>query len=349
MKIVSVVGTRPQYIKAAAITNAVGSFPGIDHAWLNTGQHYDHSLAAGMTGSLSMGAPVSDLKVGSDTHSMMTAKLLSAISQSLSTLMPDWVLNYGDTNTTLATALACAQLGIKSAHVESGMRRYDLSIPEEINRRVTDHLSTVLFASTPAYESNLSREAVPGKIFVTGDITYDTFKRVESLQPESVRGDKYIVCTLHRPHNVDEASKLRKILDELGRYGAKVVFPEHPRVKARMNEFGFGYPNNFHVIEPVTLSEMVALLRDSDFVVTDSGGLQKDAFFAKKPAVVINTDSPWIELKELGSVGLFEADNFDMDEAQRWAEQCDADFYARPFGDGTAAINILKFLIGQEQ
>lgn len=311
MKVVSFVGARPQFVKEALIGRVVRESHAWNHVLVHSGQHYDFNMSDVFFKEL--GIPDSDyhLGIGSGSHATMTASSLVAIEEVLIKENPDALLVYGDTNTTLAGALAAAKLKIPVIHVEAGIRQHPKSMPEEINRVLTDHASSVLCCCSEVAVSNLMRENVTEGVFVTGDVMYDLFKiMAKNFSPDDTQKkfqipDDFFLCTMHRDFNVDDPEKLRGILmgliETMEIHGMPVVFPIHPRTRARVTEFGYSQLlDKFITMEPIGYNDLMSLILASKFVVTDSGGLQKEAFYAGKRAVVVMPDTGWREIVQSG-------------------------------------------------
>lgn len=350
MHVVSIIGARPQIIKVSAISHEMErNWPSVRHTIVHTGQHYDNNLSSDNLKSTGVRTPDLNLQIASGSHGQMTGAMLIAIENVLNDLKPDWCLNYGDTNTTLATALAAVKLSIPSAHIEAGMRRYDLSIPEEVNRRVTDHVSDILFTPTDVYRSNLLAESVPGEIITVGDINYDAFKiGVEKLKEAGKypQAEDFVLCTVHRPVNTDMPMTLTSIFQFLGSIDRRVVLPLHPRTRNRCAEHNIRIPANIEVVEPVPFDQSLRLLLSCSFVVTDSGGLQKEAFFAGKRCITLAADTPWVELKDLGVNKPIAPAHLDFADVAQWVTTPIVDI-ENPYGDGNARAKIVAALAGR--
>jgi UDP-GlcNAc3NAcA epimerase len=308
MKILTVVGARPQFIKAAAVSRSLIKFrKDIGEVIVHTGQHYDANMSDVFFDELSIPKPMHNLGVGGGTHGQNTGRMLEAIEKVLINENPDCVMVYGDTDSTLAGALAAAKLHIPVAHVEAGLRSYNRVMPEEMNRVLTDHLSSKLFVPGKAAENNLSKEGISGdNVIVVGDVMYDValYYSEYAKRPlcvESIGNDRYVLGTIHRAENTDSLARLSSIFEALGTIDCKVVVPLHPRTASRLrSESSIKVPSNLLVIPPVGYLEMVWLEANCEFVVTDSGGVQKEAFFHKKPCVTIRDETEWVELVDLG-------------------------------------------------
>jgi UDP-GlcNAc3NAcA epimerase len=301
MKVLTVVGARPQFIKAAAVSRVLRSMPGVQEILLHTGQHYDENMSAVFFDELSIPEPDHHLGVGSGTHAVQTGHMLAGIEKVLMQEKPDWTLVYGDTNSTLAGALASVKLHIPVAHVEAGLRSFNRVMPEEINRVVTDHVADLLFAPTRTAVAHLKNEGLEGVTRFTGDVMYDSvlFYRDQVLKGDglySVRDipQEYFLATIHRAENTDNIKNLTGILDAFSSIRGKIVLPIHPRTRKILTS-NFTLPSNLIIIDPVGYLEMLWLTMHAVKVLTDSGGLQKEAYFLAKPCITLRTETEWVE------------------------------------------------------
>lgn len=338
MKFWSVVGARPQFIKAAPVAMAL-STACTEHQILHTGQHFDKDMSDVFFSELGIPAPAINLKIHGGGHGSMTGRMIAALEECFLSGRPDVVIIYGDTNSTLAAAIAAVKLHIPIAHVEAGMRRYDNTIPEEVNRRLADAISSYLFCSSEQYAENLRQEFVTEGVHVVGDTTYDSFHLFDRLAQtplSCIAKQGFALCTIHRAINTDNPNRLRKIASLLGIAGREVVMPLHPRTRERIALHGIRLPDNVTAIDPATYLEMLGLLRRSAFVITDSGGLQKDAAFANQRCIVLNSDTPWIELKTLDANRPVDLDAASFANAIVWAAEPLRDF-SNPYYNGRSA------------
>ena len=308
MRVLTVVGARPQFIKAAPVSRVLRE----RHTELlvHTGQHYDDAMSGAFFRDLEMAPPDLNLGVGGGSHGAMVGEMLRRLESVLLEHKPDGVLLYGDTNSTLAGAVAAAKVIYHDgrrpwlAHVEAGLRSFNREMPEERNRIVADHLADLLLAPTEVAMQHLAREGLAERAELVGDVMVDAFNwalaRAAELRPEATRGrDGYVLLTLHRAENVDDPARLGAWLDAL-RAEVPVVFPAHPRTRAAMERGAIAPPDNVAVIDPVGSLEMVALLRDATLVATDSGGLQKEAYLAGVPCVTLRHETEWTETLDTG-------------------------------------------------
>jgi UDP-GlcNAc3NAcA epimerase len=368
MRIVSIVGARPQFVKLAPVCralsahNANGAEP-IEDFILHTGQHYDPGMSAIFFDELGIPPPSVDLGVGSGSHGAQTARMLEGIESVLIERRPDAVVVYGDTNSTLAGALAAAKLDIGLAHVEAGLRSFNRRMPEELNRVATDHISDLLFAPTATAVENLRMESLADRALLTGDVMYDAllFTRRRALEHsrilESLRIQplQYGVVTLHRAENT-EAAQLRTILSTLNRVAERylpLVFPVHPRTAQllRTDLSAWTPASALHVVDPVGYLDMVRLVDGARLAITDSGGLQKEAFFLGCPCVTVRTETEWPETVTAGGNQVVGTGADALVRAvEGWLEQGARPAFVgpsggQPFGDGNAARNIVSGLV----
>ena len=311
MKIVSVVGARPQFVKAAMVSRALRQ-AGLHEFLLHTGQHYDDKMSQVFFDELEIPRPDVNLGIGGGTHGQNTGKMLEAIEAVLLEERPDWVLVYGDTDSTLAGALAAVKVHIPVAHVEAGLRSFNRRMPEEINRVLTDHVSDLLFAPTETAVENLRKEGIPEeRIHLVGDVMYDAAlyygqkaERVSRvLERLALQPKGYVLVTVHRAENTDDPKRLKAILEGLAQVASEipVVFPVHPRTRKAIEHYGFEpITRPLTLIEPVGYLDMVMLEKHAQLIATDSGGVQKEAFFHRVPCVTLRDETEWVELVEAG-------------------------------------------------
>jgi UDP-N-acetylglucosamine 2-epimerase len=305
MKIVSVVGARPQFIKLSPLSKELRRKH--REIVLHTGQHYDYELSRIFFSQLSIPKPDYNLGIGSDEHGAQTGGMLKGIEEVLLFEKPDLVLVYGDTNSTLAGALAGAKLKFPVAHVEAGLRSFVKSMPEEINRVLTDHVSSLLFCPTPTSVRNLKREGITRGIYLTGDVMYDSLranlaaaeKKSRVIKKLGLKREDFYLMTIHRSENTDDEGNLKKIARILSNLDRKTVFPVHPRTRKRLSEFGLldGLLRQDDLIltDPVGYLDMLVLEKNARCVLTDSGGVQKEAFFLKTPCLTLREETEWVE------------------------------------------------------
>lgn len=282
---------------------------GVEDVLLHTGQHYDPAMSAVFFRELDIPAPRYHLDAGSGSHARQTASMLTGLEDAILLERPDYVLVYGDTNSTLAGVLVAAKLGVPVAHVEAGLRSYNRSMPEEINRVVADSLSTLLLCPTAIAVANLAREGIVAGVHIVGDVMYDAFlnARVQAaeLAPAllarlGLECGKYLLATVHRASNTDNPANLRAIVSALNSCGAPVVLPLHPRTAAAIKLNDLNFASNVTVTEPAPYLEMVALEAHASRIITDSGGVQKEALWAEVPCITLRDETEWVETVEIG-------------------------------------------------
>ena len=301
MKVVSVVGARPQFIKAGALSRELRLRH--EEILVHTGQHYDQGMSDVFFEELGLPAPDYHLGIGSATHGAQTGAMLAALEAVLHKECPEAVIVYGDTNSTLAGALAAAKLHVPIGHVEAGLRSFNRRMPEEINRVVTDHVSTWLFAPSDAARAQLAQEGIRAGVHVVGDIMVDALRlhgaraeaRAEALARHGLHAGGYYLATVHRAENTDEAGPLRRIFVALDALDKPVAMPLHPRTRKRVAELGIGIGGNVRVLAPQGYLDMLALQRGAACVLTDSGGVQKEAYYLRVPCVTLREETEWVE------------------------------------------------------
>jgi UDP-GlcNAc3NAcA epimerase len=354
MKIVTIIGARPQFIKSAVVSRELRA-KSIHELILHTGQHYDANMSDVFFDELSIPYPDFNLGIGGGTHGQNTGRMLEAIEGILLQEHPDWVLVYGDTDSTLAGALAAAKLHIPIAHVEAGLRSFNRSMPEEINRVLTDHAADLLFAPTDAACRNLECEGISAiKIARGGDVMYDAAlhygalaeQRSTILQQLGLSPYGYALATLHRQENTDSPDRLANILAGLADSYCPVIMPLHPRTRQRIAALPQFRPGSLHLIDPVGYLDMIMLEKNARLIATDSGGVQKEAYFHGVPCLTLRDETEWVELVEIGANQLVGARR----DAIRTAVNC-TELPAVPadalYGDGRASACIADLLITQ--
>lgn len=354
MLILTILGARPQFIKAAPVSLALAA-AGLREIVLHTGQHYDDNMSGVFFRELGLRAPDIHLGVGSRSHAQQTAAMLVGIEKALLEHKPAWVLVYGDTNSTLAGALAAAKLRLPVAHVEAGLRSFNLLMPEEVNRLVADRLSRALFAPTSAACQNLRREGFPlDSVHRVGDVMFDAIRmfREAALRPSRVLAElrlqpkRYCLATIHRAENTDCPERLRAIFEGLGlaAQSLPVVLPLHPRTRQALRQLELEPPPNLRVLEPVGFLDMQRLEMDARVIATDSGGVQKEAFWHRVPCVTLRDETEWVELLETGANQLCPPASPARICAQLLEAQGRQVQPAPLYGDGTAARQIAALL-----
>ncbi len=349
LRVLSVVGARPQFIKAALLSRAFAAH-GVTELLVHTGQHYDEAMSAAFFAELALPQPHAALGVGSGTHAQQTAEMLVRLERVLLDADPDCVLVYGDTNSTLAGALAAVKLGIPLVHVEAGLRSFDRRMPEEVNRLVADHLADLLFAPTESAAEQLRREGTDRPIAVVGDLMVDLALAVARDLPArpavldrfSLRSRAYVVATIHRASNTAQTARFAQLIAGLRQIGLPVIFPVHPRTRPLVEALRVGVDDEITVCEPLPYAEMIALQQHARAVVTDSGGMQKEAIVLGTPCVTLRDETEWTQTLEGGWNVLVGSDPAAIARAARRAPPV-----ARimPYGDGTSAARIVAAML----
>lgn len=368
VKIITVVGARPQFIKAAAISRAISernrrhAAQPLDERIVHTGQHHDHGMSQRFFEELNIPEPAINLGIAGGGHGKMTGAMLSALEHVLIEERPAMVLVYGDTNSTLAAALAASKLRIPVAHVEAGLRSFNKGMPEEINRICTDHVSTMLFCPSMTAVRNLECEGITEGVVNTGDVMADALmlaKQRADQMPEllfNLVGDltrrPLAVMTIHRAENTDAPEALESVLEAMGQWDGQIVFPIHPRTAKLLEETSLTVPENMHCIPPVGYLEMAALLSACDVVITDSGGLQKEAYWAGRPCITMRNETEWTETVTAGWNMLTGTDTGRIIKALHSAASPPSLHPPLYGGDGNASERIVdslaKYLFGVE-
>lgn len=354
MKIITVIGARPQFIKAAVISRIVRQTPGVEEIILHTGQHYDHNINDIFFEELNIPAPKYNLNIGSDNHGAQTAKMLAGIESILLNEKPDWVLVYGDTNSTLAGALAAVKLHIPVAHVEAGLRSFNRKMPEEINRIMTDSVSDLLFAPTETAVTQLEKEDRKSVTFFTGDVMYDSvlyYKNMIEAQDQSSLPfycpKEYYLATIHRAENTDDPITLKKIFSTLNDFPFPVVLPIHPRTRHKLESYDIIPGGNIIVTEPVGYLHLLELILRAKKVVTDSGGVQKEAWFLNTPCVTIREETEWIETLQ-GNCNILCGTSHEK-ILKALDIHPDSQYSKNAFGDGQAGQKIIDLMIQHQK
>jgi UDP-GlcNAc3NAcA epimerase len=348
LRILTVVGARPQFVKAAVVSRAItehnsrGEGRSIVEEIVHTGQHYDHSLSGCFFEEMNIPEPKADLGVGSGLHGETTAAMLAGLEQEMLSRRPDVVLVYGDTNSTLAATLAAAKLNVPVAHVEAGLRSFNRNMPEEINRVVTDHLAKFLYCPSETSRAQLAREGITDGVEVVGDVMYDAalFYREKAVLPER---ENFVLATVHRAENTDDPRRLKQIIDMLEASPRDVLLPLHPRTRKALEKAGLTPKSPVEVIEPLSYFAMLGHLQKCSLVITDSGGLQKEAFFFGKKCITLRAETEWTELVEAGANRLVPPDGGEIAEVYAWALE-PLESTAKPYGNGDAGERIVQHL-----
>ncbi len=352
MKIVTIIGARPQFIKAATVSRQVRKQTQIREILVHTGQHYDDNMSDIFFEELDIPQPDYHLGIGSSSHGVQTGQMLAAIENVLIKEKADWVLVYGDTNSTLAGALAAVKLHIPVAHVEAGLRSFNRRMPEEINRVLTDHASDFLFAPTETAVKNLAQEGLT-KVQQVGDVMYDAAlyyaeraqQRSKILENLNLSAKSYLLATIHRAENTDDPKRLRAIFQGLMSIEMPVVLPLHPRTRKCLAENNLltEVEKHLHILLPVGYLDMVMLEKNAKIVVTDSGGVQKEAFFYQVPCVTVREETEWVELVEKGFNQLIGTESIAFTIHKTLTEKV-LNWNCPLYGDGKAANAVLATL-----
>ena len=354
MKILTIVGARPQFVKAAVLSRIIASRDGVEEILVHTGQHYDANMSDIFFEEMEIPKPKYNLDVNSLSHGAMTGRMLEKIEEVLTIEKPDLLLVYGDTNSTLAGALAAKKMHIPVAHVEAGLRSFNMQMPEEINRILTDRISDFLFCPTQAAIDNLKAEGFDNfdnQYFLSGDVMQDAalfYKNKAHVACESIPklGDEpFVLCTIHRQENTDHPDRLKAIVAALNEINEtkKVVMTVHPRTKKIMENSGLNI--HFTCIDPVGYLDMILLLQKCDLVMTDSGGLQKEAYFFHKPCITLRDQTEWVELVENGFNSVVGVDSKLIQEAYTHFASANLNFEKELYGGGSAGVNMINTLL----
>lgn len=358
MKILTVVGARPQFIKAATVSRRLRLAPGVREVLIHTGQHYDANMSDVFFQELEIPHPDLHLGIGSGSHGAQTGRMLEALDAVISEQKPDWVVVYGDTNSTAAGALAAAKLHVPVAHVEAGLRSFNRRMPEELNRIITDHLSDLLFAPTRLAVENLRAEGRPlAQVRLVGDVMYDAAlyygdlaeARSSILRALNVEKGGFVLATLHRAENTDDPDRLKVAVSALSEVSSAipVVLPLHPRTRGALARLSVQFGDGVRVVDPLGYLDMVMLEKNARLIVTDSGGVQKEAFFHRVPCVTLREETEWVELLDLGWNRL--APPFSVETVTDTVHAALASTphdVESPYGDGHAADLIVDAITG---
>jgi UDP-GlcNAc3NAcA epimerase len=374
LRIYTVVGARPQFIKAAAVSRCIiQQFSDrVKETIIHTGQHFDHNMSKVFFEEMQIPSPTHELGIGGVSHAEMTGKMMMGLEKIFINDQPDCVLVYGDTNSTLAASLTAAKMGIPVAHVEAGLRSFKKTMPEEINRRMTDHVSTFLFCPTDKAVENLNLEGFDGifknrptpdkpLMLNVGDVMYDNvlfyhdkYSNNTNLQ-FGLEPNNYILCTIHRDFNTDNTTRFKEILEAIYAladiYKYKILIPVHPRTAEKMKQpeiqplySKLAGHTNITLTEPFSYFENLSYLHNSRAVITDSGGLQKEAYFLRKPSVILRSETEWQEIVDAGYAACADADKEDIINSTMKLLGFPLPGYNELYGDGEAAQNIVQSL-----
>ncbi len=377
IKLITIIGARPQIIKASALSRAIRTrfAHQITEVLVHTGQHYDENMSGVFFDELAIPQPTYNLGVGSGNHGEQTGRMIKGIEEIVLTERPDFIVLYGDTNSTLAGAIAASKVHVPIVHIEAGLRSYNKTMPEEINRVLTDHVSTYLFSPTQTGVNNLIREGFrtdnqppytidnPG-VFNVGDIMYDNTlyfadlakQKTYILERLGVQPETYVLVTIHRNANTDDASRLNSIFDALlilvEKYRINLVMPLHPRTLKQMSALlssklhqSISTHPAIQLCPPVSYLEMIVLEQHAKLIITDSGGVQKEAYFFKKPCIILRAETEWVEIVDQGAAVLCDADPNQILQAFQFFEGSTSITFDPIYGEGDAAVQLLNLLI----
>jgi UDP-GlcNAc3NAcA epimerase len=351
-KILTILGARPQFIKAGTVSREIAKHGFIQEIIVHTGQHYDANMSDIFFDEMKIAKPDYFLGIGGKSHGAMTGQMIEKIEEVALKEKPDWIMVYGDTNSTLAGAIVASKLHIKLAHIEAGLRSFNMNMPEEVNRILTDRVSNILFCPTDAAVQNLKNEGYDNlecKVVKSGDVMQDgaLFYKALAVKPSFEIKNDFILCTIHRAENTDDESRLRAIFEALEEVAKEkqIILPLHPRTKKIIENLTLN-THNLTIIDPVGYLEMVWLIDNCSLIMTDSGGLQKEAYFFEKPCITLRDETEWVELVEIGANVLVGADKTKIINAYKnhsifHFENSKLDLY----GGGKAAQRIINELI----
>lgn len=345
MKILSIVGARPQFMKLAAMDwRFINEFKSVEHVIVDTGQHYDTKMSSNFFTNLNISKPYRNLQVGSGTHAVQTSKMMIGIEEALLEIKPNHVIVYGDTNSTLAGAIAASKLNITISHVEAGLRSFNRSMPEEINRILTDHASTLLFAPTMSALQQLEKEDLADKSFFSGDLTVELLNHVKKTIVVDDR-DPYIFATIHRAENCGDEERIRKIILRMRKSPIPIHLHCHPRLLQLLETLDMASSiGSLNVLEPLDYFESLSSIFNSVGVVTDSGGVQKEAYLTGKPCLVVRSETEWVETIASGASSLDpELENLD----EFWKRTTSKIVDSSIFGDGTTSRFVIQKILSQ--
>ncbi|PHR69808.1 MAG: UDP-N-acetylglucosamine 2-epimerase (non-hydrolyzing) [Arcobacter sp.] len=356
MKIVTILGARPQFIKAGTVSREIIKYNNIEEVIIHTGQHFDANMSDIFFDEMKIPKPNYNLNINGLSHGAMTGQMIEKIEEVILKEKPDWVMVYGDTNSTLAGAIVASKLNIKLAHIEAGLRSFNMKMPEEVNRILTDRISNILFCPTDIAIKNLKNEGYEKlnvKVVKSGDVMQDgaIFYKNLAIKPICDIQNNFILCTVHRAENTDSEKNLRNIFEALTEIAKEkqIILPLHPRTKKIIQTLNLNL-ENLTIMDPIGYLNMVWLIKNCDLVMTDSGGLQKEAYFFEKKCITLRDETEWVELVECGENSLVGADKDKIIAVYKKnvkynTENSKLDLY----GGGKASENIIKELLNYEK
>jgi UDP-GlcNAc3NAcA epimerase len=350
VKIATIVGARPQFIKTTVVSRAMRDFSSVREVLIHTGQHYDVNMSDVFFDELDIPRPDYNLDIGGGTHGQNTGRIIEKIEQVYLKENPDWVLVYGDTDSTIAATLSAVKLHIPVAHVEAGLRSFNRRMPEEINRVLTDHASSLLFTPTNAASQNLLSEGISKEIIhQVGDVMYDAAlyyskhaeRKSRILNNLKIKKGEYVLATVHRAENTDDPKRMECILAGFAKSRNLIVWPLHPRTKASMERHGLNIPSTVKLLKPVGYLDMLMLEKNAMLIATDSGGMQKEAYFHNVPCVTLRNETEWLELLDVG------ANRLSLNpESESYEVNSTVNLWSKPlYGSGDAAGKIARRLL----
>ena len=351
MKLLTIIGARPQFVKAAAFSFCLKQYSQIQEIIVHTGQHYDANMSDIFFDQLGIPKPDYRLESGGKTHGEMTGYQIAAIEKILLSEKPDWVIVYGDTNSTLAGALAAAKIHISIAHIEAGLRSFNMHMPEEVNRILTDRLSTLLFCPTQTAAEHLNKEGYQdfnSTVEIVGDIMFDALKLFASTLDYTKPNElPFALCTLHRAENTDDVERLKELCESLNTIAKdlQIILPLHPRTKKRIVDEGIVLNSKVKILEPLSYIDFITYMKHSEFVISDSGGIQKEAYFLHKNCIVLREETEWTELIESNNNVLTGTSKQKIIQAFKNRESLNQDFSKPIYGSGKTAELIIKTLL----
>ena len=354
MKLITIIGARPQFIKAAAVSREIAKHDDIEEIIVHTGQHFDTNMSEIFFDQLQIPKPDYNLEINNLTHGAMTGRMIEKIEEVLLQEKPDWVLVYGDTNSTIAGSLAAKKLHVKVAHVEAGLRSFNRNMPEEINRILTDKISDLLLCPTDTAVKNLQNEGIGknslARIVKSGDVMQDAaiFYSNMAQKPEMNLPEEFVLATIHRAENTDDSKRLNSIFNALTEISndIPIILPLHPRTKKIISNSQLSANHSQLIfIDPVGYLEMIYLLKNCSLVMTDSGGLQKESFFFKKPCVTLRDETEWIEIVENGFNKIVGADEDNIITGYQEMSQIKKNYNINLYGNGEASKKIISELL----